>query len=110
MDVLHPDSEFAFLFDDDKKGEKNTKGKGKKKQKKEVKGKGKAIKIAEPTGGQLQLSTRASSIAPPPAPERLALVKAGEAQKLYEDRQKQIHDDHELALMLEREEQAKLQK
>ena len=112
MDIIHPASKFASMIDDAKKGEKgdNQKVKGKKKEKKEVKGKGKGIKIAEPTGGKIQTSVRASSIEPEPASDRLTLAKAGEAQKYYEDKQKQIQEDHELALMLEKEEEAELQK
>ena len=100
--------------------EKERKKKEESKQKADVKGKGKEIKNKEITTGKLQVSPLASSISPPressivapPAlvPERLALGKAGEAQRFYDERKKQIDEDHELALRLEREEQAELEK
>ena len=89
MDVLpHPASEYAFLFDDNKKGEKKIKA--------AVEGKGKDLKIKESTTGKLSISPLASTIPPPrestvvapsgPAPERLNLAKAGEAQRLFEEK------------------------
>ena len=89
MEIIHPASHLATQFNDAKKREKATGD--------DLKEKGKEVRVKEKTTGTVQ----ASSVQP--SSDRLNLSKAGEAQRLYEDKQIQIQADHELALLLEEE-------
>ena len=117
--LTHPSSEYTFLFDDAKKGESEPE--------RVVMARSRGITINELTGEFIPLSTDASRFPPPPvskkvaplpktptaAPpviERLALGKAGEAQRFHDERKRQVDEDHELALRIQEEEKAEYER